>query len=295
MGGFIKQRCQVDKLNRESGQHNTEKQEHLADRVLQEMLGFTDKALLKEFEEAEKDWKENGNTPELAPPPDEFGKIWERIMGEEEDTQTEELADAAERTEKPGAASQKVIQFRFRWKRLAATGLLAVILTGGICIVALGTKSYFFRPRVVNGNEIVYNNDDNLETGNGEEKAYEEIERQLGIKALKLGYMPEQLRFEELRIQKQYAELYFWYNERMFYITQMKFDAAASVSYVSDAQENERYIYNKWLNKKIEVRTEQTDEGIRCEAMFTEDGAYYRITGVMEIEEFNKILERMYL
>ena len=73
--------------------------------------------------------------------------------------------------------------------------------------MAMGTKSYFYRDgrRVSNG--VVYNNDSNVLTVRDEEEAYDKIAEELGVKTLKLGYMPEGMYFENLVIEDGYGRL----------------------------------------------------------------------------------------
>lgn len=289
----VRQRCQVDKLNGHIGENNKKQQEHPVDRLLQELFGFTDEALLNEFEEAQKQLdRENGSG--CTPPPDEFERIWERIMGEEEEEASRPEPVLLKRP--PEKKRGRVIRLPLCRRRIAAVGLLAALFVGSGCMVAMGTKSYFFQTRVVDGsgNEIVYNNDDNLAAENEEEKAYAEIEDQLGVKSLRLGYIPEEMRFSQLKLREQYTKLEFLYGEHLFYIIQAENDTATSFDYESDMQKTETSVYNRWIDSEITIREEQTEEGIRYEALFARGRVYYRIVGVMEESEFNRMVEELH-
>ena len=101
----------------------------------------------------------------------------------------------------------------------------------GGCFVAMGTKSYFYRDgrRVSNG--VVYNNDSNVLTVRDEEEAYDKIAEELGVKTLKLGYMPEGMRFQDVTIGIGYGKLRYEYkNERITFI-QAKSSLKTSMMY----------------------------------------------------------------
>lgn len=92
----------------------------------------------------------------------------------------------------------------------------------GGCFVAMGTKSYFYRDgrRVSNG--VVYNNDSNVLTVRDEEEAYDKIAEELGVKTLKLGYMPEGMYFEEVVVDKGYGKLIYKYKDAKVFFIQEK-------------------------------------------------------------------------
>ena len=150
---------------------------------------ISDEELLKEFEAVK-----NMTVPLPIPSPssDEFEKIWARIQ--------EEKAESKNVPESDQPEHPKVIKPRFGWKRLAAIGLIACLVAGSGCMVAMGTKSYFYRERVRDENNIVYNNDSNKIAVNGEEEAYKAIEDELEINSLKLGFIPGDMDFKALYI-----------------------------------------------------------------------------------------------
>ena len=169
--------------------------EHSVDRQLREMFGFTDEMLLAEFEAAEKDTTE---LPIPAPPEDEFETIWSRIQAEADRTSEKE---------------PKIIRIRFNWKRIAAIGLIACMMAGAGCFVALGRKSYFYRGKMLSDGQDVLINDEYRAEVNGEDEAYEIIEEELGITPLRLGYMPPEMRFYGFELWDGYAKIKFLYKD----------------------------------------------------------------------------------
>ena len=247
------------------------------DRKLQEMFGLTDEQLLAEFEAAEKD---TSDLPIPAPPENEFEMIWFRIQ---------------EDTAEPQEKKAKIIKVRFNWKRLAAVGLIACLMAGGCCFVALGRKSYFYRERVLEGgmNREVLVNDDYKGDVNGEEEAYEVIEKELGITPLRLGYMPSDMVFYDFELWDGYAKIKFLYKNEIVYFIQSKQEKATSLKTDSNG-ENINTVYNRWLNQNIKLdKEDKTGSLERYAASFVFQGAWYRIVGSMEEGEFLEIIKRI--
>lgn len=247
------------------------------DRKLQEIFGLTDEQLLAVFEAAEKD------TSDLlipAPPENEFEMIWSRIQ---------------EDTAEPQEKKAKIIKVRFNWKRLAAVGLIACLMAGGCCFVALGRKSYFYRERVLEGgmDREVLVNDDYKGDVNGEEEAYEAIEKELGITPLRLGYMPSEMTFYDFELWDGYAKIKFLYKNELVYFIQSKQEKASSLKTDSDGK-NSNVVYNKWLNQDVKLYKEDKIDNLeRYAASFVFQGAWYRFVGNMEENEFLEIVKRI--
>lgn len=235
------------------------------------------KKILRSFEQAEKD---TSSLPLNPPPADEFDRIWTRIQAERE------LIPDPVPTVKPR---------RRRINKIFAVGVAAAVLTVGGCFVAMGTKSYFYRDgrRVSNG--VVYNNDSKVITVRDEEEAYEKVSEELGVKTLKLGYMPEEMYFEDVMLEKGYGKIQYQYkNERVFFI-QAKSDSRTSMVHSSDAKEKYE-IWNSGLHIKIDVCNESIGENRHgYMAQFVYNGVYYCLSGVIEQHEFDEMLKKIHL
>ena len=121
---------------------------------------ISDEELLKEFEAVK-----NMTVPLPIPSPssDECEKILARIQ--------EEKAESKNVPESDQPEHPKVIKPRFGWKRLAAIGLIACLVAGSGCMVAMGTKSYFYREKELgDGQQTVFLNDFYKGDVNGEEE-----------------------------------------------------------------------------------------------------------------------------
>lgn len=249
--------------------------ESSVDRKLQEIFGLTDEMLLAEFEAAEKDTR---GLPIPPPPADEFETIWSRIQ---------EDASNAEKEKAP------IIRVRFNWRRLAAIGLIACLMAGGLCFVAVGKKSYFYREKMLGGGTDVLINDEYRGDVNGEEEAYEIIEKELGITPLRLWYMPSGMKFRDFELRDGYAKIGFQYKNQIIYFIQSKYEKTASYKVDTDSSYKNK-VYNKWLKQNLEVEKEFVSDGSeRYASSFIYKGSYYRFVGGIEEKEFIKTIERI--
>ena len=243
---------------------------------------ISDEELLKELEAVK---NMAVPLPIPSPSPDEFEKIWTRIQ--------EERADSENVPESDQPKHPKVIRPRFGWKRLAAIGLIACLVAGSGCMVAMGTKSYFYREKKLGDGQGIFVNDSFKTDVNGEDEAYLIIEKELSIKPLKLGYIPPEMIFEELVVKDGYASMRFSYNDKNIYFIQTKYDKNVSYDYGSDIEAVDK-VKNRWLKNVINVYSKELPEGLtRYESSVVIDGVYYRLWGVIEESEFKRIVERL--
>lgn len=233
------------------------------------------KEILRSFEQAEKD---TSSLPLNPPPADEFDRIWTRIQAERE------LIPDPVPTVKP---RRRCIN------KIFAVGVAAAVLTVGGCFVAMGTKSYFYRDgrRVSNG--VVYNNDSNALTVRDEEEAYERVSKELGVKTLELGYMPDGMYFQDVMVGKGYGKLQYEYEGNRIFFIQGKADVKTSMVHSSDAKETYE-VWNSGLHINIEVCQEPDMKKIQMrEAQFTYNGVYYHLLGKMNQEKFDEMVRKI--
>lgn len=258
------------------------------DHLLQQLYGFSDEQLLRDFKEMEAD---NTPRPELEPFPDEFDRIWEDIQAE----RAARLAEEGKEVQPKEAATvtQTPHRRKLKWKRLVAVGLAACFLTLGFCFVAVGKKSYFFRERNRNESNLVFNNDSSIVIVDDQEKAYLAIEQNLGIKPLHLMYVPTGMEFTKVEVDSRRAVMQFSYGDSIVYFVQTNDKTEASNNHKSDSKESSA-VLNKWLQKEIDIKQEQINDIPNCyEAQFIYKDLFCWIFGNIEENEFQKIVERI--
>lgn len=257
------------------------------DHLLQQLYGFSDEQLLRDFKKMEAD---NTPRPELEPFPDEFDRIWEDIQAE----RAAKLA-AEEKGAPPEEAATAVPTPRrrkLRWKRLVVVGLAACFLTLGFCFVAVGKKSYFYRERSGNKLDVVYNNDSSIVSLKDQETAYATIQEGLGVKPLRLGYLSSGLAFESVGIGDRKATLKFSDGDKILYFIQIIDQSEASCSLRSDGKDY-KTVSNKWLENEITIKREIVNNVDYYEARFSYKEIVCWVYGNVDYEEFSKIVERV--
>lgn len=227
--------------------------------------------------------------PEISPdsdpleaPPGEFEKI---------------MAEMKKRGMTPAVSRQMTVRKHLRQagtyvQKPAFVALLVVLILGGTSVGVSAKKAYDYRMRErrVGKSDIVWNNDEYVLTEDGIDAIYLEIEKQLNISSLKLMYIPFGMKFEELKIYGDHANMKFVYNDKAINCIQSKKPVASSNNVVSD-RNSYKQIYNEWLDIYISVeKNELKSKEVEYSAKFDFNGCYFYISGIIEEESFEKIL-----
>lgn len=85
-----------------------------------------------------------------------------------------------------------------------------------------GNEILFYRDGRSVNQGVVYNNDSGALTVRSEEEAYEKIAEELGVKTLKLGYMPEDMRFEDVSIGVGYGKMRYKYKDKKYFLFRLR-------------------------------------------------------------------------
>lgn len=160
-------------------------------------------------------------------------------------------------------------------------------------MVAMGTKSYFYREKELGDGQGIFVNDSFKAEVNGEDEAYEVIGEELNIKPLKLGYIPPDMDFLGLYIENGIAYMKFNYKQENVFLIQSKYDKKVSYNYKGDSQ-YKLNIYNKWIGENLDIHREMlSNEKLRYDTSVILDGSYYSISGVIDESAFLQIVERL--
>lgn len=178
---------------------------------------------------------------------------------------------------------------RFGKKKVVVVGILAAAFVGMLGVTAIGGKNYFFRDREKEIG-IAFTNDNYVKECADLEGAYEEIERVLQVKALRLGYIPTNMKFSEAHVLDKKVRLIFNYNDAKVYFLQESQSNEASVGINSDKIITEEYVYNEWVKTNIYFEEEYLEDNKEGCAMFFNIGnVRYRVFGQIPKEELKKI------
>ena len=195
-------------------------------------------------------------------------------------------------------------RFHFpRKKRAVFVVAATMVLVLGIGMTSLGGRPYWLKVAdLVLGNEntvkVNTEGEDRLETTKVDEKeAYEQIKEELGIEPVQLQYMPAGMEFDKCIVEKELgtAKIYYLYKEQ---VIQYEMYLQNADNAYSVAQEDKSKLSYKIENGDMQITVKELEiiEGTQSEflAMFQDRKIMYRLIGIMEKEEFEKILKNLY-
>lgn len=181
---------------------------------------------------------------------------------------------------------------------VALAAALVVVL--GVGMTSVGSKSYW--KELVNGilgkesiQKINVEDMDKQATEDGDElTAYREIRSEIGISVVRLGYKPETMDLQDTQIDidQRQAKLFYKYKDEIIrYILYTNDENSSFSQKEEDKIKNEIEMNVK--NQKILVKEYEVDNkpNPRFIASFEYRGVHYQLKGIMEKEEFVKILQ----
>lgn len=197
------------------------------------------------------------------------------------------------------------VVYRKKKKRYAVFVLAAIfIIVFGSVMTGVGSKSYWkdVADRDEDGEKSSIVNVEDMESKKpndiDEVKVNKEIRAKLGILPVRLVYKPDGMEIEkyELNCELQKAILLFKYKDKTIKYTMYMNSTESSFGQKETDELIDEYSINTKEGMKIEIKEyEEKEEKVkRYEAEFEYAGAQYEIKGVIEKEEFEKILENLY-
>ena len=258
----------------------SQEEDKLIQQKLQEAFGYTDEQLAAQLDQAAAEYAAH---PELnlTPPKGEFEKILAMAAQDEKQETQDKKEDG-----------HKVIRLKKVMKPMILVATVGAILLG-TGMMASGRRYYRFWAREDGKGQIIFNNVETLNKVDSLEKAYEEIEIQLGIKATQLYYVPEKLEYKDMIIDKGFVRMKLAYEGREVYFYQVVKENANSTAYNSD-RELYKEIYNRYLRQNIKIyKNILEDNNTEFSAQYMNDNAFYCFEGVIQEDEFDKIIKNL--
>ena len=222
-----------------------------------ELVGMDEASLLQEMEEAEREWEEEQKThPEES-----------KRQSQEADRDFEILM-ARIKAEEKRPVSIREYNHRIKWENRDVTGkrknlkkaavvaavLGALMIGGGISSVARNGYKYMVYPGQKSENIGVRSNT-NIKFASDElDNAYDQVVEKLGIPALVLYYMPDDMTFQGIKETKNYVIIQFDYKGNYFYLKQEKLLKEDSVGLVVSDRNQYQNVWNDWLNRDLQLQ-----------------------------------------
>lgn len=242
-------------------------------------------------------------------------KIREREMRSEDMKRTDAYAKLSEEDQealrlgremlKNQSEEKKIYTIRRKKRNIRRIVALAAVL---ILVMAVGMTSFGgpermlqFMKSSVGGRKVsqVDSSDKNkIIEEEDEEKAYEKIEKEFGIKPVRLVWRPKGMKFKRMELDSdiQIAEIEYIYNSK-----KIEFMISASYGRVSWGYENEdkiieQYDFEQVKETDVEVTGYETPETERNRyvAEFQYPKIHYCLSGEMTKEEMENILKNLY-
>lgn len=193
---------------------------------------------------------------------------------------------------------------RSKKKRRIFLALAAVlILVCGSVITGTGSKSYWkvLWDRVAGDEEANIINVEDMETEEtwdvDEMQVFNTIRKEIGISPVRFGYMPKNLFFTGYELDKEQsrAVIFYRYNDQIMQYAMYMNNKDSSYGRTELDQLVDEYQIE--MNNKIIIDVKEYSvvnrENNRYLAEFEYKDAQYQLTGLMEKEEFDKIIENL--
>ncbi len=189
--------------------------------------------------------------------------------------------------------------FHIRRRTLLAVALVAILLAA-VGVGASGERLFSptvesrmedgeYNVRIVSGDEIEYLN-------LAEDEAYDKIEEQLGILALRLGYKPQGMELVKVSIGKDMgeAQMEFSCNGKILNIYMNKQNDLATFGAQLDGSVVD-VIETFYYDKKLDIIKVEGDKEHSFLAVRLEQGnAYYQMVSELNIDEFEMIVSEIF-
>lgn len=249
----------------------------------------------REAEQIEKELSENPDLEDVK-------------VTEEMDQRMAARIEAYERAKNPVKKSKastnrkKNVTPRFK-RNIAAALALVVLLTAGLGITSLGSKSYLKEMiEKMTGNatvEVTNVGDMNSQGSESADEAiaYQEINQIMGRTVVQISYKPSKMKFIDYETEEniQQAKMFYTYEDEIFqYLIYLNDQDSSLGKTEEDKKVNEETVMADDIEVKIEEYQIEDNKDNRLEASFEYQGIQYQITAVMEKEELEAIVENLF-
>lgn len=271
-----------------------EKPEDLA----KELFGYDDETLLRELKEAELELEQmKADHPELEEQiRQETEAGFEALMQKIHDEDIKPVTEW-EYSEKKKEEERKVTRLRPIMKGVFVAAAILAVLSGMGGVVS--ARKGFEYQKVKTGerrNETIWKTGDSSKEESELSNAYKQIEDLLGIDVLVLRYKPAKMQFEEIIIDddKGHARIKFSYGDKVIYFKQTKYPVDQLVDHVVSDRIDSSKVDNPLIDHEFVIQENiLEDDTVEYSTEFERDGTYYYLSGIIEKDEFTKIVSSL--
>lgn len=240
------------------------------------------KEVKKEAEEIEKEVKSRSDLDDIKVSDDMETSLFNKIQEYEYDKRL------------------KKVHYRRKRRYLIVALAAVIVLVCGSVMTGVGSKSYWkvIWERIAGDAEVSYIDVENMDSHESEDidevGVYREINNAFGISIVRLLYKPEDMEFKRYTLDKEQrkAYMFFEYNGEMIRYSIYMNDTDSSAGQKDlDLLVDEYQIKNNSQSIAIEVYNVGDSEDNRYIAEFEYRDVHYQLMGVMEKDEFEKIVK----
>ena len=201
---------------------------------------------------------------------------------------------------------KKMVSYRKSGKKkyiiIGIAAVLVIVMSAGF--VGVGNKAYwkevFYKEYGQEELNVIKVEDmDDIKSEDGENgTVFSMISKELGISMVRLGYFPKDMNFSSMEIAEnmQSARVFYKYEEEIVrYTIYLNSNDSERAENIEDEKKDEYTVSVKNKDIKIHVDEYQVPgyEEYRRIANFEYKGIYYQLIGIVEKEEFDKIIENL--
>ena len=283
------------------------------DKNREEVTGLSEEELQKEADTVREMLEQSPDLQEIEVPEELERKLAERIRKYEEEKAIDglsekdkealrlgrELQEKESSEKRASKKNKKAVRWPKNWKVQFAAAIGCVLIIGS-GIISVGGKNIIVNvfDRKFGGGEKTYVDTDEiaLNTELTEEEAYAKVEETFGTKVVRMVYAPENTKFLELQIDEELQEAILYYkvnDSTMSYRIEFPYSESSGGVEIQDELLQEYMIELPKVVVEISEYKIQNIKKQEFEAKFSYKNSKYFLIGLMEQDEFEKIVKNL--
>lgn len=273
------------------------------------MTSLSEEELQKEADTVREMMKDSAGLHDVEVPEEVHKRLAERIRKYEEERAVEGLSEKDREALRLGREMQeqsekKVVVYRPKKRKVWVMLAAVLVMVVGIGMTSVGGKKIIVDVFEKNfgGSEKTYvdTNETTLPTteeGMSEEEAYDEVEQAFGTKVVRIVDKPENMHFLEMQLDQEVQETTFYYSAEdkiLSYRIVFPYAESSSGMEIPDEFQQEYVLELPETDVVIsEYKIQDTGE-LEYLAQFTYKASQYFLTGIMNREDFEKVVKNLF-
>lgn len=127
------------------------------------------------------------------------------------------------------------------------------------------------------------------------EEAYRKIGDVCGIKVVAFDYIPANMELDDFLVSNNKGIITLCYDDKKIHLEQKILDERNTVSVLTMDRKQENIIQNEWLGQELYLEENVVGDGlVEYSTQFDTSSATYYLSGIMQRDEFIKVVEGLY-